>query len=85
MTCGYYRTSSPVTALPMIMRWISDVPSKIVKLLEVRAVSAGRRPAGRALVSTNSARLSAVPSDCSCVFLQADSFLSEFGGAVLDL
>jgi hypothetical protein len=35
MTCGYYRTSSPVTALPMIMRWISDVPSKIVKLVEV--------------------------------------------------
>ena len=28
MTCGYYRTSSPVTALPMMMRWISDVPSK---------------------------------------------------------
>ncbi len=33
MTGGYYRTSSPVTALPMIMRWISDVPSKIVKIL----------------------------------------------------
>jgi hypothetical protein len=32
----------PVTALPMIMRWISDVPSKIVKLVEVRAVSPGR-------------------------------------------
>ncbi len=31
MTCGYHRTSSPVTARPMIMRWISDVPSKIVK------------------------------------------------------
>jgi hypothetical protein len=46
-----------VTALPMIMRWISDVPSKMVKLVEVRAVSAGRWPAGRALVSTNSARL----------------------------
>ena len=29
------RTSSPVTALPMIMRWISDVPSKMVKLLIV--------------------------------------------------
>jgi hypothetical protein len=39
----------------MIMRWISDVPSKIVKLLEVRAVSAGRWPAEPALVSTNSA------------------------------
>ena len=36
MTCGYYRTSSPVTALPMIMRWISDVPSKIVKILASR-------------------------------------------------
>jgi hypothetical protein len=32
MTSGYYRTSSPVTAPPMIMRWISNVPSKIVKL-----------------------------------------------------
>jgi hypothetical protein len=30
-----YRTSSPVTALPMIMRWISEVPSKIVKLSAV--------------------------------------------------
>src|SRR5258708_34052727 len=50
MTCGYQRTSSPVTALPMIMRWISDVPSKIVKFVEGRAVSAGRRPAVRALV-----------------------------------
>jgi hypothetical protein len=57
MTCGYYRTSSPVTALPMIMRWISDVPSKIVKLVEARAVSAGRRPVQLPLVSTNSARL----------------------------
>jgi len=45
--CGYYRTSSPVTALPMIMRWISDVPSKIVKIVDARAVYAGRwRDAG---------------------------------------
>jgi hypothetical protein len=55
MTSGYYRTSSPVTALPMIMRWISDVPSKMVKLVEARAVSAGRSPAHLPLVSTNSA------------------------------
>jgi hypothetical protein len=55
MTCGYYRTSSPVMALPMIMRWISDVPSEIVKLVEVRAVSAGRWPILARLVSTNSA------------------------------
>ncbi len=27
-----YRTGSPVTARPMIMRWISEVPSKIVKI-----------------------------------------------------
>jgi hypothetical protein len=26
MTCGYYRTLSPVMALPMIIRWISEVP-----------------------------------------------------------
>jgi hypothetical protein len=55
MTCDYQRTLSPVTALPMIMRWISDVPSKIVKLMEVRAVSAGRWPDWVAHVSTNSA------------------------------
>jgi hypothetical protein len=46
VTSGYQRTSSRVTALPMIMRWISDVPSKIVKLVEVRAVSAARWPDG---------------------------------------
>ena len=34
----------------MIMRWISDMPSKIVKLPEERAVSEGSWPAGRALV-----------------------------------
>jgi hypothetical protein len=28
-----YRTSSPVTARPMIILWISDVPSKIVKIV----------------------------------------------------
>jgi hypothetical protein len=28
-TCGYYRTSSRVTARPIIMRWISLVPSKM--------------------------------------------------------
>ncbi len=31
-----YRTSSPVTARPMIMRWISDVPSKMVKIFASR-------------------------------------------------
>jgi len=31
-----YRTSSPVTARPMIIRWISDVPSKMVKILASR-------------------------------------------------
>ena len=28
-TCGYYRTSSRVTARPISMRWISLVPSKM--------------------------------------------------------
>ena len=37
-----YRTSSPVTACPMIMRWISDVPSKIVKLSGVSGVEQPR-------------------------------------------
>jgi hypothetical protein len=50
-----------VTALPVIMRWISDVPSKIVKLMEVRAVSAARRPDGQWHVSTNSAPRMAGP------------------------
>ena len=27
-----YLTSNPVTALPISIRWVSDVPSKIVKL-----------------------------------------------------
>ena len=31
-----YRTSSPVTARPMIIRWISDVPSKMVKIFASR-------------------------------------------------
>jgi hypothetical protein len=35
MTSGYYRTSSPVAALPMIRRWISEVASKIVNLSDV--------------------------------------------------
>ena len=33
LICGAQRTSSPVTARPMIRRWISEVPSKIVKIL----------------------------------------------------
>jgi len=48
MTSGYYRTPSPVTVLAMIMRWISDVPSKMVKIVDRVAVYAGsargRRP-----------------------------------------
>ena len=31
-----YRTSSPVTARPTIIRWISDVPSKMVKIFASR-------------------------------------------------
>jgi hypothetical protein len=31
--------------LPMIIRWISDVPSRRVKILDCRAVSADQRPA----------------------------------------
>jgi hypothetical protein len=38
MICRYYRTSSPVTTLPMIIRWISDVPSKMMKPVDVRLV-----------------------------------------------
>ena len=31
-----YLTSNPVTARPMIIRWISDVPSKMVKIFASR-------------------------------------------------
>jgi hypothetical protein len=51
-----YLTSSPVTARPISIRWISDVPSKIVKILAVRAVSAGQRPADPRAISTDPAR-----------------------------
>ena len=37
-------TSSPVTDQPMIIRWISDVPSKIVKILDYGTISAVQRP-----------------------------------------
>jgi hypothetical protein len=42
MTSGYYRTSSPVTDLPMIMRWISDVPSKIAKISAAATIALAR-------------------------------------------
>jgi hypothetical protein len=51
-----YRTSSPVTARPMIIRWISLVPSKIVKIVELGAVFAGQRPEYPRGISTDSAR-----------------------------
>lgn len=38
------------------IRWISDVPSKIVKILDYGAVSAGQRPDGPGGISTSSAR-----------------------------
>jgi hypothetical protein len=50
-----YLTSSPVKARPMIMRWISEVPSKIVKIVDYRAVIAGQRPVRRPGISTDSA------------------------------
>jgi hypothetical protein len=50
-----YLTSSPVTARPMIIRWISLVPSKMVKILAIGAVYAGQRPAAPPGISTDSA------------------------------
>jgi hypothetical protein len=58
MTSGYQRTSSPVMALPMMRRWISDVPSKMVKVLDRAAVCAGRWPSWGRGVSTHSAGVS---------------------------
>jgi hypothetical protein len=40
----------------MIIRWISDVPSKMVKILAIWAVYAGQRPAAPRGISTDSAR-----------------------------
>jgi transposase len=51
----------PVTALPMIMRWISDVPSKIENLVEAHAVCAARWPVGECDIGLNSARLTCQP------------------------
>jgi len=41
-----YRTSSPVIVRPISIRWISDVPSKIVKIWEGtgRAIGIPARP-----------------------------------------
>ena len=50
-----YLTSSPVTVRPISIRWISEVPSKIVKILVRTAVSAGRWRVGWRGVSTDSA------------------------------
>jgi cysteine synthase len=48
----------------MSMRWISEVPSKMVKIVDVGAVSAGQRPArGRGIstgFSTGCPRVAAV-------------------------
>jgi hypothetical protein len=59
-----YRISSPVTARPTIIRWISDVPSKMVKILAARAFSAGQRPA----TAVVSARIQHAPSEVNVGF-----------------
>jgi hypothetical protein len=51
-----YRASNPVTVLPISIRWISLVASKIVKILAIGAVYAGQRPAVPRGISTDSAR-----------------------------
>lgn len=50
-----YRTSSPVTARPISIRWISEVHSKMVKIVDYGAVSAVQRPALPCGISTDSA------------------------------
>jgi hypothetical protein len=49
------------------MRWISEVPSKIVKILELQAVYAGQRPVYPRGISTDSAR----PSEMNVAFRSA--------------
>jgi hypothetical protein len=53
-----------VTARLMIMRWISLVPSKMVKILAIRAVYAGQRPAAAVV----SARIQHAPSEMNIGF-----------------
>ena len=45
-----------MTARPMIIRWISLVPSKMVKIVDCGAVSAARWPIEGSDISTDSAR-----------------------------
>jgi hypothetical protein len=47
-----YRTGNPVVVRPMRRRWISDVPSKMVKILQATAVFAGQRRLAAGWVST---------------------------------
>ena len=63
-----YRTSSPVTARPMIIRWISDVPSKIVKILASRC-RRSPRPSWKKSAARRSACSDRAPSAMSFRFM----------------
>jgi len=52
-----YLPSSLVTARPMSIRWISGVPSKMVKIVDYGAVSVGQRPVDPRGISTDPARV----------------------------
>ena len=57
-----YRTSSPVIARPMSIRWISEVPSKIVKILRRGAIARpGTRACSRSHRGSGSRRRSPAP------------------------
>ena len=73
----------------MITHWISEVPSKIVKLMDLHPVSAGRRPDWVAYVSTNSTPRYGPPGvqtpagafpACSAVAASAGEHLEAVGG-----
>ena len=53
-----------MTVRPISIRLISDVPSKIVKILAVRTVSTGQQPAGPLV----SARIQHAPSEMNVGF-----------------
>jgi hypothetical protein len=47
-----------VTVRPISIRWISDVPSKMVKIVDYRAVSTGQRLSGAVVSAQIQHRLS---------------------------
>jgi hypothetical protein len=68
-----------VIVRPISIRWISDVPSKMVKILAIRAVYAGQRPTDPLV----SARIQHAPSEMISGFGSAPSAVGAEGADAL--